>query len=78
MNLCCVINYVNCTVHNHDICDLYHRVIDACLKGRECIPSTAPPKQNNIPGWDDHVEPHKRETLTCHRLSKAQGPVSQW
>ncbi len=24
-------NNVNCTVHNHDICDLYHRVIDACL-----------------------------------------------
>ncbi len=43
-------NKVNCTVHNHDICDLYHRVIDACLKAGECIPSTVPPKQNNIPG----------------------------
>ncbi len=38
-------NNVNCTVHSHDICDLYHRVIDACLKAGECIPSTAPPNK---------------------------------
>ncbi len=41
-------NNVNCSVNNHDICDLYHRVIDACLKAGECIPSTVPPKQNNM------------------------------
>ncbi len=46
-------NNVNCTVHNHDICGLYHKVIDECLKAGECIPSTALPKQNNIVGWDD-------------------------
>ncbi len=57
-------NNVNCTVQNHDICDLYHRVIDACLKAGEYIPSTAPPKQNNISGWNDLVETHKREALT--------------
>ncbi len=38
-------NNVNCTVHNHDICDLYHRLIHACLKAGECIPSTAPPNK---------------------------------
>ncbi len=37
-------NNVNYTVHNYDICDLYHRVIDACLKAGECIPSTALPQ----------------------------------
>ncbi len=35
-------NNVNCTVYNHDICDLYHRVIDTFLKAGEC--STAPPE----------------------------------
>ncbi len=61
-------NNVNRTVHNHDICDFYYRVIDACLKAGECIPSTAPPKQNNILGWNDLVETHKREALSWHRL----------
>ncbi len=59
---------VNCTVHNHDICELYHRVIDACLKAGEYIPSIAAPKQNNIQAWNDLVETHKREALTWHRL----------
>ncbi len=31
------------------------------------------PKQNNIPGWNDLVETHKREALTWHMLWKAQG-----
>ncbi len=61
-------NNVNCTVHSHDICNLYNRVIDACLKAGECIPSIASPKQNNIPRRNDLVETHKREALSWHRL----------
>ncbi len=67
-------NNVHCTVHNHNICDLYHRIIDACLKTGECIPSTAPSKQNNIPGWDDHVETNKRKPL--HGIGSGKLKVS--
>ncbi len=40
-------NNVNCTIHNHDMCDLYHMVIDPCLKAGECNGSStaSPPPQ---------------------------------
>ena len=72
-----------CTVHVDGIVELYTGIVDACITASNmCIPKTNPGnngkginKKNNhiIPGWNEHIEPLRKEALLWHHEWKANG-----
>ncbi len=71
---------VLCADHKAQLCQLYANIIQACLDASYCIHVVTPSDggaatggQKRIPGWSEHVEQFKQESLLWHRQWKAQG-----
>ena len=64
---------VFCIKHSSQICELYNNVIQASVEAASVIPSTAPSGGRSIPGWNQHVEAQKKESLYWHRYWCDQG-----
>ena len=61
---------VNCKYDSHvtPINDLCSSLIDACLNAdTTCIPKVSPPDKR-LPGWNEHVEPLRQDSLFWHAV----------
>lgn len=75
----------NCTKHSTDIANLYYEIIHACLDASEDhIPKSGANKMQSktIPGWNDHVEQLRLDSLMWHRHWREcgqprNGPVAE-
>ena len=66
-------NNVFCTIHKNQICKLYNDVIRATVDAASVIPTTAPSHSKSIPGWNQYVEQHKKDSLYWHQCWRDQG-----
>ena len=69
----------NCTKHIDDLCVMYQSVLNACLcAADECIPKTGVSSSSHkgrrvVPGWNQHVNDLKKESLMWHHNWKSCG-----
>lgn len=62
-----------CDTHVSQINDLCASLIDACLKaGNECFPKVSPAGKR-LPGWNEHVEPLRQDSLFWHAVWTSSG-----
>lgn len=68
-------NDLTCVKHSREINVLYHKIVNALTDAANtCIPRSKPPrKQTGMPGWDEHVEPLRQQSLFWHDIWKENG-----
>ena len=64
-----------CKCHIESIKAVYNELIEACIYSADvCIPKTKSiAKSKCIPGWNDHIERFRQESLFWHRCWKSEG-----
>ena len=73
---------INCTRHITDLTLYYNNILTACVDASDtCIPKTGPKcdtkPYKTIPGWSDHIEHLRNESLMWHHYWRDAGRPHQ-